>query len=120
MVTKEPTNLRVKREPNGGCDRAPLLDLNEWRRSYVIASVLNQLGAPANLSRIDARHLWGNCFRVNIYCSVDKAGIVADMCLTDSFFVRLGDDGTLIANPPISAKYKRPGTAVKGRLAVSV
>ena len=71
---------------------------------YVVNCVLAQLGRPANLYRINAERLWGQQFRVNLWCSFESDRPVKPVKMTDSFFVALADDG-IESVPPITRKY---------------
>jgi hypothetical protein len=72
--------------------------------SQMIASrVLSQLGRPKKLLRVEARHLWGDHFRVNVLIREDR-GPVPTARIVDSFFVQLSDEG-MVSQPPISRKY---------------
>lgn len=80
--------------------RQPALD----DERYVIHRVIEQLGRPAHLYRINAEKLWGGSYRVNIYCKEESDGPVKAVKMTDSFFVTLaGDEITSV--PPIVRKY---------------
>jgi hypothetical protein len=66
--------------------------------------VLEELGTPRNLYRVDAKPLWDEYFRVNVYCRQDVGLSAKEMAVTDSFFVFQTNDGYL-TNPPIERKY---------------
>ena len=71
----------------------------------VAERVLDLLGRPKNLHRVDARKLWDNHYRVNIFCDMDNDAPMGRLRITDSFFVTLTDDG-IASEPPIVRKHK--------------
>jgi hypothetical protein len=70
--------------------------ISEW--------VLQELGTPHNLLRIDAKPLWDNYYRVNVYCAQDVGLSAKEVSVSDSFFVYKTEDGYL-SNPEIERKY---------------
>lgn len=71
----------------------------------VVQRVLDQLGTPTNLYRVDAHRVWGDNFRVNVFCALQTGLAVPQILITDSFFVTLTQDG-LVARPSISRRYR--------------
>lgn len=72
---------------------------------YVTSCVLAELGRPGNLYRINAERLWGQQYRVNLWCSEESDRPVKTVKMTDSFFVTLTDEG-IQSVPPIERKYE--------------
>ena len=66
--------------------------------------VLQELGAPQDLLRVEAKPLWGNYFRVNVYCQRDIGLTAKEVAVTDSFFVFRTEDGCL-SDPEVVRKY---------------
>jgi hypothetical protein len=69
--------------------------------------VLEELGAPKDLLRVEAKPLWGNYYRVNIYCTKDVGLTAKEVAVTDSFFVYRTEDGCL-SDPEVVRKYPNP------------
>ena len=69
--------------------------------------VLQELGTPKRLLRVEAKPLWGNYFRVNVYCTLDVGVNAKDVAVTDSFFIYRTDDGCL-SDPEVVRKYPNP------------
>jgi hypothetical protein len=61
--------------------------------------VLNTLGRPDDLARVDIVHVYDNRYRVNVYRHVEGR-----TRMTDSFFVHDDPDG-ISSSPPIRRKY---------------
>jgi hypothetical protein len=73
------------------------------------AYVLRLLGRPADLTAVQARHLWGNNFRVNIVVGADAAS----RKIAHSFFLALDGDGKVLwSQPTIHREYAAPTTEV--------
>lgn len=79
-------------------------DDNDDLQQFVIDQVLNQLGIPDNLFRVDAKHLWDDKYRVNVFCSLSQDRALNDIRITDSFHVTVDDD-QIHSAPPIRRKY---------------
>jgi len=71
----------------------------------VVDHVFRQLGRPYNLYHVKARKLWGENYRVNIYCTVDTDRPLTTVAMTDTFFVTVDGDGSISSNPPIRRRY---------------
>jgi hypothetical protein len=70
------------------------------------AHVLRLLGRPADLSAVQARHLWGNNFRVNIF-----VGDTASRKIAHSYFLVLDGEGKLLwTEPKIAHTYESSTT----------
>jgi len=72
----------------------------------VVDRVFHQLGRPHNLYHVKARKLWGDHYRVNIYCTVDTDRPITTVAMTDTFFVTVDEDGAISSNPPIRPRYR--------------
>jgi hypothetical protein len=72
----------------------------EMKCAALREAVLDTIGRPDDLIRVDAITLWDEYhYRVNVYRNIK------DICtLTDSFFIRIVNDG-LISRPPLHLKY---------------
>src|SRR3954468_7922784 len=61
--------------------------------------VMRGLGRPADLLRADARLLWGDFYRVNVFVGPDAASAR----VAHSFFLEADGDGKIVASsPPLS------------------
>lgn len=66
--------------------------------------VLDRLGRPRDLFRVQVRSLWGNHFRVNVYREVGCTERIPRVEMTDSFFVTK-EGPALLSQPAIERKY---------------
>ena len=73
-------------------------------RQRMIDWVLDRLGAPSEMLRIDAKKTWDDNYRVNVYCAFPADGCLDDIRITDSFFITVTEDG-FVADPPIVHKH---------------
>tara|TARA_R110000751_G_scaffold266196_1_gene365250 strand:- start:480 stop:854 length:375 start_codon:yes stop_codon:yes gene_type:complete len=86
----------------------------------VCEQVLERLGHPSNLLKIEAGNVGGNNYRVNVWCKSPPAEmiknaagmIIQEPCfissymISDSFYVRVSPEGGIIySNPPINKRY---------------
>jgi hypothetical protein len=58
--------------------------------------VLHALGKPADLLRVQVKHLWDQHYRVNVFVGPDAGSAH----VANSYFVETDDDGTIIAAAP--------------------
>jgi hypothetical protein len=80
-------------------------ELKTDEERVVVHRVLDRLGRPKNLFRTVAKKVWGNQYRVNIYCTDETHQPLKTVSITDSFFVTLsGED--IVSKPTISRKYE--------------
>jgi hypothetical protein len=65
-------------------------------------AVMQTLGQPGNLIRVQVRTLWGDYFRVNILVGADLASVK----IAHSFFLLADGEGNILSsNPKIVKKY---------------
>jgi hypothetical protein len=70
------------------------------REGALKEAVLENIGTPDDLSRIEIKQLWSpNKYRINVYRIVKKIEH-----MTDSFFVSIGPEG-VISEPEMTKKY---------------
>lgn len=62
--------------------------------------VLRTLGEPAELFRVVVRHLWEDCYRVNIFVGAD----VVVATIQHSYFVVTDSSGHIVSSTPAIAK----------------
>ena len=74
------------------------------REDFVVRRVLARLGAPDNLFRVHARNVWGNHYRVNVFCTIETGLSLPAVQITDSFFVTVTEDD-IVSEPVIQRKY---------------
>lgn len=69
--------------------------------------VLKRLGKPPNFYKIEARHLWENKWRVNVWTKFYNTGdkVVPGFVISDSFFVEVSKTNRVSASPKIVKKY---------------
>jgi hypothetical protein len=78
----------------------------------VSAYVLRTLGRPPDLVAIQARHLWGLHYRVNVF-----VGDIATARISHSYFVSCNEEGHFVSSHPIIAREFTPvlpGMAARG------
>lgn len=74
--------------------------------------VLDQLGTPADLHRVDIKPLWGDYVRVNVFRNEEKRDkdayghdrVRREVTLSDSFFV-LRTGAGFFAHPEVKRRY---------------
>ena len=70
--------------------------------------VLRLLGKPADLHKVQVRHLWEDHYRVNVLVGEDAACIK----FAHSFCLVADDAGNILASTPqITRQYERPDPA---------
>jgi len=70
--------------------------------AVVLKSVLLGLGRPANFLRGNARQLWDNRYRVNVFVGPDAASAK----VAHSFFLETDGDGKILTScPPVTRAY---------------
>jgi hypothetical protein len=78
------------------------LSLRASREETIRASILTSLGRPPGLYRLAVVPLWQDHYRVNVVIGPDPTSV----CIPQSYFVIVGDDGTIIRSiPPIIRLY---------------
>ena len=68
----------------------------QQRQAALGKLVLDTLGAPRDLHRVQVRWLWENFYRVNIYVAADGASAA----IAHSFFVEVDPNGKIAAATP--------------------
>ena len=92
--------------PANTMDRVPKVRQDSSPACVAVCDwVLSELGAPRNLLMAEAKPLWDNYFRVNIFTAKDTGRSAREISVSDSFFVFKSEDGYL-SNPPITRKYE--------------
>ena len=70
--------------------------------------ILKRLGKPKYFYKIDAHHLWGKKWRVNVWikstCDETGIGVAPSHSISDSFFVTIKNN-RISTNPKIVKKY---------------
>jgi hypothetical protein len=85
---EKPTELRVQ-------ESGP-------REAVVGKCVMFDLGRPADLNRIQAKCVWGDYYRVNIFVGEN----IASSKIAHSFFVKADENGKILScSPPITRMY---------------
>jgi hypothetical protein len=74
-------------------------------KKVIEKAVFDALGTPKNLTQVKTTNVYGDNWRVTIYCQRDNSLIFCEG-ITDSFFVTVSPGGEIIeSNPPIERKY---------------
>jgi hypothetical protein len=92
-------------------DENVLLEEKQSISIDIEAEIKNQLferlGKPKGLTHLGLRNVYGNSWRVTIYCEVSAAnylGIKTE--ITDCFFLKISPEGGIISSDPmIEKKY---------------
>lgn len=67
--------------------------------------VLRGLGRPPDLQRVQVRHLWEGCYRVNIFTGLD----FVSSKMAHSYFLVTNDTGAILNSmPPLVRVYEHP------------
>jgi hypothetical protein len=79
----------------------------QQRLALIGRRVLCDLGEPANLQRVQVRHLWGDCYRVNVLAGLD----VVSAKVAHSYFLTVGETGDILSStPPVVRTYSLANT----------
>jgi hypothetical protein len=72
------------------------------REGVILGQLLQALGRPATLYRVEVRHLWEAHYRANVFVCADAASTR----VAHSFFIVADEDGNIISSvPDITRKY---------------
>jgi hypothetical protein len=84
-------------------ERADQEKQDRQRRSAALGKlVLDTLGQPGNLHRVQVRRLWDNHYRVNVLTGEDAAHAK----VANSYFLVADEDGKIVASiPKITRQY---------------
>jgi len=75
---------------------------HEKRRGVLVGQLLQALGQPGTLYRVEVRHLWEDHYRANVFVGADAASTR----VAHSFFLEVDEDGNIIASAPeITRQY---------------
>ncbi len=75
---------------------------HEQRSGVIVGQLLQALGRPGTLYRVEVRHLWQNHYRANVFVGADAASTR----IAHSFFLSTSEDGHIDASAPdITRKY---------------
>lgn len=85
-----PKTEHVKQQA-GAAERTP-----EQQSGSIVRQLVQTLGRPAALHRVEVRHLWDKHYRVNVFVGAD----VTSTRIAHSFFLSLDEDGNIIASAP--------------------
>lgn len=95
-----PTTEHEKQKA-GAAERMP-----EQQSGIIVRQILQTLGRPDALHRVEVRHLWEKHYRVNVFVGANAASLR----IAHSFFLSTDEDGNIIASAPaITQQYS--GTA---------
>ena len=80
----------------------PAKRTHEERSGVIIGQLLQLLGRPTALYRVEVRHLWEDHYRVNVFIGADAASTR----IVRSYFLAADEDGNIVASAPdITRKY---------------
>jgi hypothetical protein len=81
----------------------------EQRGARIGKRVLDTLGQPGDLYRVQVRPLWGDCYRVNVLVGADATSTR----VAHSYFVQVDGGGNVVAaTPPITKRYGEAAPAL--------
>lgn len=72
------------------------IQAHKQRSSVIVGQLLQALGRPAILHRVDVRHLWDDHYRANVYVGADGASTR----VAHSYFVVADEAGNIIVSMP--------------------
>ena len=78
----------------------PEKQTHEQRSGVIVGQLLQALGRPATLYRVEVRHLWEDHYRVNVFVGPDAASTR----VAHSFFMVTDEDGNIIGSEPVITK----------------
>ena len=100
MSTKQERAEREEREESRRDDRRK--EESGLLEAVLLEAVMRALGRPADLLRANARLLWDNCYRVNVFVGPDAASAR----VAHSYFLRADEDGKILtSSPPVTKAY---------------
>jgi len=74
----------------------------ETQKAIIREQVIQVLGEPAGLHKVQVRRLWEDHYRVNVLVGPDAASAK----IVNSYFLRSDSDGKIIAsNPKLAKRY---------------
>ena len=83
-------------------EKAQKIRKRQELKDSVGEQVLRALGAPGDLLRLQVRHLWDQCYRVNVFVGLDASAAR----IAHSYFVLTNGEGSVIdSRPMLSKKY---------------
>lgn len=75
---------------------------HEQRSGVIVAQLLQTLGRPTALYRVEVRHLWEEHYRANVLVGADATSLR----VAHSFFLAADENGNILASAPdITKKY---------------
>lgn len=75
---------------------------HEQRSGVILGQLMQALGRPTALYRVEVRHLWDNHFRANVFVGATATSTR----IAHSFFLRADEEGNIVTSlPDISRKY---------------
>jgi|SRR5579871_2308465 len=91
-----PTAKQVKQQA-GAAERTL-----EQQGGIIVRQIVQTLGRPAALLRVEVRHLWEKHYRVNVFVGADATS----SRIAHSFFLSTDEEGAIIASAPaITRRY---------------
>ena len=92
MSTKQQSQQHADQEALG----------HQQMQANITKNVIQTLGQPRNLHRIQVRQLWEDHYRVNIFVGTDAASAKV---IHSYFLVTHGDGSIVTASPKITKQY---------------
>ena len=109
MMSLEKRSAKSKSKPKQPMHQKvdPMSPSSEEIKLAVEGKILKRLGKPPSFFKIEAKHLWANKWRVNVWSKGvgSDDGVVPSFEITDSFFVEVSKTNRVSASPKIVKKY---------------
>jgi hypothetical protein len=71
-------------------------------KAVIAKKVIQQLGEPINLRRVEVRRLWENRYRVNVFVGAESVSAT----LPNSYFLVVDGEGDIVTSTPaITRQY---------------
>lgn len=65
-------------------------------KAVIARQVMQQLGQPINLRRVEVRRLWDNRYRVNVFVGAESASAT----VPNSYFLVVDGEGDILTSTP--------------------
>ena len=109
MMSLEKRSAKSKSKPKQPMHQKvdPMSPSSEEIKLAVEGKILKRLGKPPSFFKIEAKHLWANKWRVNVWAKFynTEIKVVPGFNITDSFFVEVSKTNRVSSSPRIVKKY---------------
>src|ERR1700758_4064446 len=81
----------------------------QQRKAVIVRHVMDILGQPQDLHRVQVRHLWEDHYRVNVLLGADPASVK----VRHSYFLVADQVGNVLTSTPQIVRHYQPGQATR-------